>query len=90
MYSAQYENIISIGDFNVDPEKSHTKAFCKTYGLKNLITVPTCYKNSQNPSCIDLILTNSHLSFQSSDGIETGLSGFHKMTVAVIKTTFEN
>ena len=37
--------------------------------------------------CIDLILTNSPLSFQSSGVVETGLSDFHKMTVTVMKTT---
>ena len=29
------------------------------------------------------------MSFQSSGVIETGLSDFHKMTVTVMKTTFE-
>ena len=78
-----------IGDFNISPEESHTETFCDSYGLKNLIKVPTCYKNPQNPSCIDLILTNSPLSFQSSGVIVTGLSDFHKMTVTVMKTTFQ-
>ena len=89
LYSAKYENIILIGDFNVSPEESHMETFCETYGLKNLIKVPTCYKNPQNTSCIDSILTNSPLSFQSSDVIETGLSDFHKMTVTFMKTTFQ-
>ena len=89
LYSAKYENIILIGDFNVSPEESHMETFCESYGLKNLIKVPTCYKNSQNPSCIDLILTNSPLSFQSSGVIETELSDFHNMTVTVMKTTFQ-
>ena len=88
LYSAKYENIILIGDFNVSPEESHMETFCESYGLKNL-KVPTCHKNPQNLSCIDLILTNSPLSFQSSGVIETGLSDFHKMTVTVMKTTFE-
>ena len=65
LYSAKYENIILIGDFNVSPEESHMETFCESYGLKNL-KVPTCHKNPQNPSCIGLILTNSPLSFQSS------------------------
>ena len=65
------------------------ETFCEFYGLKNLIKVPTCYQNPQNPSCIDLILTNSPLSFQSSGVIETGLSDFHKMTVTVIGTNFQ-
>ena len=57
--------------------------------VKNLIKIPTCQKNPQNPSCIDLILTNSPLSFQSSGVIETGLSDFHKMAVTVMRTTFQ-
>ena len=65
------------------------KDFCLNYNLKSLICVPTCYKNPDNPSCIDLILTNSPGSFQSSCAIETGLSDFHKMTVTVMKTSFQ-
>ena len=64
------------------------KDFCETYNLKNLIKEPTCYKNAQNPTSIDLILTNRIHSFQHSDVIETGLSDFHKMTVTVPKTNF--
>ena len=64
-------------------------AFCESYGLKNVIKVPTCHKNPQNLSCIDLILTNSSLSFQSSGVIDAGLSNFRKMTVTVMKTTFQ-
>ena len=48
----------------------------------------TCYKNPENPSCIDLILTNSHRSFQNTNVFETGLSDFHKMTVSVLKSHF--
>ena len=48
---------------------------------------PTCFKNPENPSCIDLILTNCPRSFQNSTVIETGLSDFHKMVVTVMKTT---
>ena len=65
------------------------ETFCESYGLKNLIKVHTCRKNSKHLSCIDLILTNSPLSFQSSGVIETGLSDFHKMTVTVIGTNFQ-
>ena len=65
------------------------ETFCESYGSKNLIKDPTSHKNPPNPSCIDLILKKSPLSFQSSGVIETGLSDFHKMTVTVMKTTFE-
>ena len=65
------------------------KTFCESYALYSLIKEPTCYKNPQNPSCIDLILTNSPCSFQNSCVIDAGLSDFHRMTVTVMKATYE-
>ena len=62
--------------------------FCNSYSLNGLIKQPTCFKNSENPSCIDLILTNKPRSFQSTCVIETGLSDFHRMTVSVLKIHF--
>ena len=35
------------------------------------------------------MLTNSHISFQNSSAIETGLSDFHQMIVAILKTCFQ-
>ena len=61
------------------------KRFTEIYKLRNLIKEPTCFKNPENPTCIDLILTNKPLSFKNTYVIETGLSGFHKMIVAVMK-----
>ena len=63
--------------------------FCDTYNLKSLIKEPACYKNPENPSCRDLILTNSPKCLQSSCVVETGLSDFHRMTVTVMKTNFK-
>ena len=62
--------------------------FCETYKLRNLVKHPTCLKNLENPSCIDLLLTNKPLSFQTTAVIEAGLSDFHKMIVAVMKMHF--
>ena len=62
--------------------------FCNSYSLNGLIKQPTCFKNPENPSCIDLILTNKPRSFQSTCVIETGLSDFNRMTVSVLKTHF--
>ena len=89
LYSAHYENLIIIGDFNTDINQSCMKSFCESYTLSSLIKEPTYHKNPQNPSCIDLILTNNPYSLQNSCTIETGLSDFHKMTVTVMKTTYE-
>ena len=64
------------------------KNVCDIYHLKNLVNVPTCYKNPVKPSCIDLFLTNCSRSFQDTQVIETGLSDFHKMNITVLKMFF--
>ena len=46
-------------------------------------------KNPENPTCIDLILTNHPLSFQNSCVLGTGLSYFHKTTVTIMKVSFQ-
>ena len=50
----------------------------------SLIKDHTCFKSVENPSCVDLILTNMPKSFQNSMVIETGLSDFHKLTKTVL------
>ena len=62
--------------------------FLNIYNLTNLVKQKTCYKNPENPSCLDLILTNNHRSFQNTNVFETGLSSFHKMTVSILKSHF--
>ena len=64
------------------------KEFCDTYNLKNLISEPTCFKNAQNPTLIDFILTNKPKSFHSSMCIETGISDFHKFIVSILNVEF--
>ena len=58
------------------------------YNLKSSVKQKTCFKNSDNLSCIGLILTNSPRSFQDSSVFETGLSDFHKLTTTVLKQYF--
>ena len=58
------------------------------YNLKALIKQKTCFKNPENPTCLDLILTKSVQSFQSSSVCETGVSDFHKLTITVLKQYF--
>ena len=87
-YLINYDNIILLGDFNIQPTELEMINFCSIYNLKNLVNEFTCFKNQENPSCVDLILTNKPRSFQNTRIIETGLSDFHKMTVTVLKTIF--
>ena len=53
-----YENIILIGDFNLEISDSHMNSFCAIYHLTSLIE-STYYKNPEKPTWIDLILTSS-------------------------------
>ena len=86
--SSKYDNFILLGDFNSCMEDSPMKTFGEIYKLRNLIKGPTCFKNPENPTCIDLILKNKRLSFKNTYLIETWLSNFQKIIVAVIKMYF--
>ena len=61
-------------------------SFCTVYNFKSLISKSTCYKNPDNYSCIDLILTNCPNYFQNSSTFETGLSDFHKLILTLFKS----
>ena len=89
LYLTKYDQLLFLGDFNAGVEDSYVKIFCYSYNLTSMINRPTCYKNPEKPSCIDLILTNCPRSSQNSCAIETGLSDFHKLVVTVIKTTYK-
>ena len=59
---ANYVNILILGDLNSTMSDASSKNFCELYNLENLIKEPTCYKNPNNPSSGDVILTNSKTS----------------------------
>jgi len=63
--------------------------FLENYNLKNLVKEPTCYKNPQNPSCIDLILTNKSNNFKNTTTFDLGLSDFHKMVITSFRFQYK-
>jgi exonuclease III len=87
--SGDYDRLVIIGDLNYDLSASDgTKNrtltdICDIYDLKNLIKNPTCFKNPQNPSLVDVILTQNPKVFKHSGTLETGLSDFHHLIYAV-------
>ena len=85
----QYDNLLLLGDFNSEMREEDMMTFCETYSLTNLITEPTCFKSVENPSCIDVMLTNRSQCFEDSKTIQTGLSDCHKMTVTVMKKYYK-
>ena len=78
-----------IGDFNVEANNSATSVFSGTHNLKTLIKKPACYKNPNKTLSIDLMMTNKPRSLKHPCAIETGLYDFCKMTITVVKATFE-
>ena len=74
IYSDIYDKFLLAGEFNEEEGES---------------CLDTCFKDIENPSCIDLFITNSVHSFQNTKTISTGLSDCHQMVVTVLKTTFQ-
>ena len=89
IYTSKYDSFILLGDFNTGVEVAQIKSFCSSYDLTSMINKATCYKNPEEPTSIDLILTNCPGSFQNSCVVETGLSDFHKKVVTVMKTSYQ-
>ena len=86
-YSASYESIVILGDFNGTPTSVELTTFMSTLSLHSLINTPTCFKSADG-SCIDLILTNKKHSFQKCQTFETGVSDHHHMIYTMLKQTF--
>ena len=88
-----FDNIIVIGDFNVDVNKNeaigHGKldVFCNTLNLTNLVKSDTCFTNNHK-STIDLSLTKKPRSFQFTSVTETGLSDYHRLIATFMKSYF--
>ena len=76
-------------DFNTELSNNFVERFCGTYSIKSLIEKPTCFKDPDNPTCIDLILITRQKCFQNSTIIEIGLSDFRKLTVTILKSYFK-
>ena len=88
-YSELYQSFLFLGDFSVSVSEKCLDEFCNLNGLTNLIKKPTCFKNPDKPTCIDLILTNQPICFQYSKVFETGLSDFHLQTATEFKMSFQ-
>ena len=84
-FSKNYENVLFLCDFN---KRQCKTSFCSSNDLTSLTDQPTCYKNPDEPTCIDLILKNLPNCIQSN-AFETGLSDFHMMVVSELKMRFQ-
>ena len=86
-YEIDYNNIIVIGDFNLEPTDPKLARFLELNDMANVMNSKTCFK-SINGTCIDLILTSSKKSIKNTGTVETGLSDFHRLIYTMLKTTY--
>ena len=85
---SNYENILLVGDFNAEIGETCLDTFLYQHQLKNVNKELICYKNSENPSWIDFILTNNPRSFSKTSSLFTGLWDVHNLVLFVFKTIF--
>ena len=84
-YSKTYENII-MGHFNAEISEPKLASVCTFNNFKSFINKPSCYKNLDNHSCIDLNLPNCPNYFRNSWSFETRLSDFQKLILTLFKS----
>ena len=89
VYLKSYDNILIVGDLNLEVSENCLNGFCNVNSLKTLKSGLTCFKNPNDPSCIGLFLINWRQCFQQTCAIETGIPDFLKMVVTVIKTHYK-
>ena len=70
VYLHKYDHILLIGDFNSEISERSIHDFCNVYNLESLSNTPTCLKKTENPSCIDLLPTNSKNNFDETIVLE--------------------
>ena len=81
---------IFFGDINYDMFKDNIlRDICDVYDLKNTVHGPTCFKG-ENPTLLDVFLTNKPNSFCNFINIDTGISDFHNLTGSSQKSMLLN
>ena len=53
VYRRYYDKLLILGDLNSELKDRCLNAFSDVNNLKSLDKEPTCFKNPNNPSCID-------------------------------------
>ena len=68
LHSTTYEKVLILEGFNVGiwnmNEEQRMKVFRENYNLTSLIKQPKSYKNPNNPTCSDMILSNTPKAFR--------------------------
>ena len=77
--------MLLVGDFKTEASDV-LSTFLYQHDFENLVKDKICFKNANNPSTIDLFLTNNYVAFQNTT--TTFTDNCHKLVLTVLKTTF--
>ena len=88
LYLGNYDRFILLGDFNTQDSESCIMDFNDQYGSKNIVKGPTCFKSVDNPTTIDLILTNNPRSFWNTKSFPNSISDFHALVTTVLNLKY--
>ena len=83
--TCKFDNIILMGDFNLNVENKNLEVFMSIFDMECLIKKPICFQSAK-PNCIDLILTNKKELFKNSNVLEVGISGHDSFIVTALKS----
>ena len=83
---SNHEKVLLVGDFNTEITEHYIESFLYEHELSNLVKEKTCFRNMQNPSFIDLLLTNNSYAFQQTMTVCSGLPDCYKLVLTVLKT----
>jgi hypothetical protein len=81
------KSVYIIGDINIDMQCTPAPFtdFMTMYNLCNIIEKPTCFKSVQNPSLLDVVLTNTPRRLLSHLNVSVGVSDHHNIICAATK-----
>ena len=90
LYLTKYEKFVLLGDFNVNMNNTDPiyEDFINQYSAKNIVKEPTCFKSVENPSIIDLVITNNSKNFWNTKTFRNLLSDFHALVATVLNIKF--
>ena len=93
LFSKKYTNFFLAGDFNSEETETVLSEFLNSHDAKNMVKEKTCFKSINNPlnnpTSVDLLISNKEKGFKSATTIDTELSDFHKIVPVVLKKKFE-
>ena len=81
------KSVFVMGDLNIDFSKETTplSGFLETFGMKNMVKGATCFKSVNNPTSVDVILTDSWSRISECINVSNGISDYHNIVCAATK-----